>query len=135
MPLYKALILNREINLNYEENQKEKLVEAVNTINSKLNEYENLNGKTSDTKLLSFLAIKLQAELLDYSINQKNKINLEEKIKNSNNINLDLADQIHNLRRENEFLKKENKIIDLEIKNLEKQIDIVINLVRNTYDE
>ena len=29
MPIYKAFILNREINLNYEYNQKEILIEAV----------------------------------------------------------------------------------------------------------
>ena len=59
MPIYKALILNKEISVNYEENQKDKLVEAIKVINSKLKSYDNLNGKISDSKLLSFLAIKL----------------------------------------------------------------------------
>ena len=36
MPIYKAFILNKEINVNYENNQKEKLEEAINAINSKI---------------------------------------------------------------------------------------------------
>ena len=39
MPIYKALILNKEIIVNYEENQKDKLVEAIKVINSKLKSY------------------------------------------------------------------------------------------------
>ena len=61
MPVYKALILNKEISVNYEENQKDKLIEAIDQINNKLKEYDNLSGKISDSKLLSFVAIKLQA--------------------------------------------------------------------------
>ena len=58
MPVYKALILNKEISVNYEENQKDKLIEAIDQINNKLEEYDNLSGKISDSKLLSFVAIK-----------------------------------------------------------------------------
>ena len=64
MPVYKAYILNKEINVNYEKNEKEKLLESIDAINSKLETYDNLKGKISDSKLLSFLAIKLQAELI-----------------------------------------------------------------------
>ena len=38
MPVYKALILNKEISVNYEVNQKEKLIEAINI---KIFEYKN----------------------------------------------------------------------------------------------
>ena len=71
---YKALILNKEISVNYEDNEKDKLVEAIKEINSKLDSYDNFNGKISDSKLLTFLAIKLQAELLDLN-KQKKKSN------------------------------------------------------------
>ena len=61
MPVYKASILNKEISINYELDQKEILEKAIDSINSKLKSYDNLNGKISDTKLLSFLAIELQS--------------------------------------------------------------------------
>ena len=60
MPVYKALILNREINVNYEIDEKDKLEKAIKEINSKLKDYDQHNGKISDTKLLSFLAIKFK---------------------------------------------------------------------------
>ena len=61
MPVYKAIILNKEVSLKYEVNQKEKLEKAINEINHKLKNFDNYNGKISDNKLLSFLAIQLQA--------------------------------------------------------------------------
>ena len=65
MPTYKAIILKKEINVNYVENEKDKLVEAIKSINSKLDIYGNQHGKISDNKLLILLAITLQAELTD----------------------------------------------------------------------
>ena len=50
MPVYKTLILNKEISLNYENNQKQKLEESVKAINHKLKTIDNLNGKISDNK-------------------------------------------------------------------------------------
>ena len=81
MPVYKAKVLNKEINVNYEDGQKEKLVEAVNSINIKLNALGSSQGKISDYKLLSFLAIQLQAELIDLNKEKKIDPNLEKKIK------------------------------------------------------
>ena len=65
MPVYKALILNKEINVNYKIDEKDKLEKAINEINLQLKDYDQNNGKISDTKLLSFLAIKLQAEIME----------------------------------------------------------------------
>ena len=56
MPVYKASILNREINLNYEYDQKEKLEKAVDVLNKKLKSFDNKDGKISDNKLLSLIA-------------------------------------------------------------------------------
>ena len=135
MPVYKAFILNKEISVNYEENQKEKLTEAIKEINSKLDSYDNLNGKISDNKLLSFLAIKLQAELLDLQENKKNEINLENKFNVSNSKSIGLNDKLYKLSEKNELLKRENDLINLELKKIQNQIDVIINLVKKTYEE
>ena len=65
MPNIKFKILNKDINLSYEFQEKEKLIESTTSINKKLEEYNNLIGKVSDHKILSILAIKLEAELLE----------------------------------------------------------------------
>ena len=135
MPTYKALILNKEISVNYEENEKEKLIEAVKSINSKLESYNVQKGKISDNKLLSFLAIKLQAELLELEQNKLNHNIVEKNFENANKKNISLNDKIYELTEKNELLKKENELINQELVSIKSQIDLIITLVKNTYDE
>ena len=135
MPTYKALILNKEISVNYEENEKEKLIEAVKSINSKLESYNVQNGKISDNKLLSFLAIKLQAELLELEQNKLNHNIVEKNFVNVNKKNISLNDKIYELTEKNVLLKKENELINQELVSIKSQIDLIITLVKNTYDE
>ena len=135
MPIYKAYILNKEISVNYEVNQKDKLVEAVKSINSKLESYDNLNGKISDSKLLSFLAIKLQAELLDLNDNKKNEDKLKEKFDELNSEKISLNDKLYQLREQNKLLTKENESYNQELNKIKNQIDIIISLIKKTYEE
>ena len=135
MPTYKALILNKEISINYEENEKEKLIEAIKSINSKLESYNVQNGKISDNKLLSFLAIKLQAELLELEQNKLNHNIVEKNFENANKKNISLNDKIYELTEKNVLLKKENELINQELVSIKSQIDLIITLVKNTYDE
>ena len=134
MPVYKALILNKEISVNYEVNQKEKLIEAINAINSELGNYDNRNGKISDNTLLSFLAIKLQAELLDLNKNKQKNINLEKKFTDSNSQNINLNDKLYQLREQNKLLKEENELINQELIKIQSQIDIIISLIKKSYE-
>ena len=129
MPIYKAYILNKEINVNYEEDQEEQLKNAIKEINSKLLSYDNQSGKISDSKLLSFLAIKLQAELLELIKDKKKKIS------ESNNENINFNDRMRKLKEENKLLKQENETINFELHKIQCQIDIIINLVKKSYEE
>ena len=135
MPIYKAFILNKEIIVNYEENQKDKLVEAIKVINSKLKSYDTLNGKISDSKLLSFLAIKLQAELIDLSETNTNRPSSDKKSNKSDSEKIILHDKIYQLREQNKLLTKENETLNQELINIKNQIDIIIDLVKKTYEE
>ena len=135
MPVYRASILNKEIIVNYEENQKEKLLEAIKEINIKLDSYDNINGKISDIKLLSFLAIKLQAEILDLKENKLKEISKEKKFNESNIKNISLNDKLYKTRKQNELLKKENDLTNLELTKIQSQIDIILDLIKKTYEE
>ncbi len=135
MPIYKALILNKEISVNYEENQKEELIEAIKAINSKIENLSELNGKISDSKLLSFLAIKLQAELFDIIQNKKQDNSIEKKLKDSNVENINLNNKLYKLREEYNLLKKENNIINQELAKIENQVIEIMGLVQKTYEE
>ena len=135
MPVYKAFILNKEISVNYEENQKEKLTEAIKEINSKLDSYDNLNGKISDNKLLSFLAIKLQAEILELNENKKTDLTFQKKINESNNKNINLNDKLYKLSEKNKLLENEKELINSDLKKIQSQIELIINLIKSTYEE
>tara|TARA_Y100001935_G_C17006556_1_gene360847 strand:+ start:110 stop:517 length:408 start_codon:yes stop_codon:yes gene_type:complete len=135
MPVYKAFILNKEINVNYDDNQKEKLIEAVKEINSKLKNFDNQNGKISDSTLLSFLAIKLQAEIFNLKENNQKRKTLEKKINETNNENINLNDKIYNLVHENNLIKKEKELMCEELNKINNQIDIITNLIKKTYEE
>ncbi len=131
MPIYKALILNKEISVNYEEGQKEKLEKAVHEINLQLKNYDNLNGKISDSKLLSFLAIKLQAEISELNKKKQTEINLEKNIKDSKNDSLKLNDKLIKLREKNNLLEKENELINRDLAEVQNQINTIIGLLKN----
>ena len=131
MPVYKAIILNKEVSLKYEVNQKEKLEKAINEINHKLKNFDNYNGKISDNKLLSFLAIQLQDEIFDLIKNSKNNKLFEKKIENSNNENIKLVKQIEHLNEKNNLLEKEKELISNDLIKIQKQIDIMLELFKN----
>ena len=135
MPVYTASILNKQISVNYEDSEKDKLVEAINEINLKLKNYDNQNGKISDSKLLSFLAIKLQAELFDLNVLKKKDDKLQNKLEYNNNENIDLNDKLYKLREQNKLLKKENDFLNQELENLKIQIDTIAGLIKNSYEE
>ncbi len=135
MPIYKALILNKEINVNYDEKEKEKLLEAIKLINQKLKSHNNFDGKISDSKLLSFLAIKLQAEILSQNEKKLIEVNLKHKLQVSNNENIQLNDQLVQLEKENSLLEKEKKTILQELTNLQSKVEIIIRLMKKAYEE
>ncbi len=134
MPVYKASILNKEISINYELDQKEILEKAIDSINSKLKSYDNLNGKISDTKLLSFLAIELQSEILEFDIIKKKEIDLKKKYKDSNYENIGLNDKLYQLREQNKLLEKENDLIKKEITQIQTEIINIIDILKKTYE-
>ena len=134
MPVYKASILNKEISINYELDQREILEKAIDCINSKLKSYDNLNGKISDTKLLSFLAIELQSEILEFNIIKNKEIDLEKKYKVSNYENISLNDKLYQLRQQNKLLEKENDLIKKEISQIQTEIVNIIDILKKTYE-
>ena len=138
MPVYKALILNKEISVNYEIDQESKLINAIKEINYKLQNYNNykdyIEGKISDSKLLSLLAIELQANLIEIDKNEEKKISFEKKFEDSNNQNINLNDKLYQLRQQNISLKKENELMNEELNKIQDQIEIITRLVKNTYE-
>ena len=130
MPVYKASILNREIHLNYEYDQKEKLEKAVDVLNKKLKSFDNQDGKISDSKLLSLIAIKLQAEIFDITSKKQIDTNEEKNIADLNRDNIFNKNKLHSVSEENKLLKDENEYLNKEIGQLHNQINIIIKVLK-----
>ena len=134
MPNIKLKILNKDINLSYDSNEKEKLIESTTSINKKLEEYNNLIGKVSDHKILSILAIKLEAELLE--IRKENNYFLK-KIKNKEDVNKENIinkETIYNLKKKLRKQEEENEILIKNIDNILTELNLIINLIKQNYE-
>ena len=134
MPNIKFKILNKDINLSYELQEKEKLIESTTSINKKLEEYNNLIGKVSDHKILSILAIKLEAELLEL---KKENNHFLKKIKNKEDVNKEnilIKETIYNLKKELRKQEEENEILVKNIDNILTELNLIINLIKQNYE-
>ena len=139
MPFYKTKILNREISLEYEKKDEKKIIDSINLINERIdNKLQNpkySNGKISDTILLSLLSIELQAELSEkINIQRTSGINdakNEEYLKN----NLELKEKILKLQNEKKILKDEKLNLDKEFDEINKKVEGLIDILKNSYYE
>ena len=139
MPFYKSKILNREISLEYEKKDEKKIIDSINLINEKIDDKlqnpKYSNGKISDTKLLSLLSIELQAELSEkLNIERSSEVNdakNEEYLKN----NLELKDKILKLQNEKKILEDEKLKLDQEFDEINKKVEGLIDIIKNSYYE
>ena len=134
MPVYKVKILNKEINLNYEDVHKERLIEAINQIKNKIKSIDNLNGKISDTQLLTFLSIKLQDEIFELE-QKKIDHNFTNEFTDLKNKNLNLNNEIFQLKEKNKSLETKNNSIQENLDQLIKQINILLSLIKSNYED
>ena len=134
MPVYKVKILNKEINLNYEDVHKERLIEVINQIKNKIKSIDNLNGKISDTQLLTFLSIKLQDEIFELE-QKKIDINFTNEFTDLKNKNINLNNEIFQLKEKNKSLETENNYIQENLDQLIKQINILLSLIKSNYED
>ena len=139
MPFYKTKILNREISLEYEEIDESKIIDSINLINEKINnKLQNpkySDGKISDTILLSLLSIELQAELSEKINIQKNLEVNEAKNEENLKYNLDLKDKILQLQNEKKILEDEKIILVEEFNEINKKVEDLIHIIKNSYYE
>ena len=139
MPFYKTKILNREISLEYEKKDEKKIIDSINLINEKIDDKlqnrKYSNGKISDTILLSLLSIELQAELSEkLNIERSSEVNdtkKQEYIKN----NLELKDKILKLQNEKKILEDEKLKLDQEFDEINKKVEGLIDIIKNSYYE
>ena len=124
MPILKTEILGTEIEINFEEGQKEKLSIAIERFNQRIKEFSHLEGKVSNNKLILLAALKAEDNIYDI-INQSPTLeNLSKEI-------ISLKDKIRALTLENEELQKIHQDAFNEVDKIEKYLDKSISKIKD----
>ena len=77
MPDIEITIFNQKLKLSYQENEKQRLINAVEVLNKNWNKFSDLHGKVSDLKIITLITLELQDSIENFKA-LKNKFNLQE---------------------------------------------------------
>ena len=80
MPDLEVIIFNQKLKLSYQENEKQRLVDAVDKLNKNWDKFSNLHGKVSDKKIITLISLELQDTLVDTKILQDKFYKSEQKV-------------------------------------------------------
>ena len=124
MPDLEVIIFNQKLKLSYQENEKERLIKAIDILNKSWNKYSNLNGKVSDLKIITLMSLELQDSIEYY----KSKIDIH---KNNHGLLKKESDQ-----KSIELIEKKEKIYKLEleiedINNERSKIESILDELHN----
>ena len=142
MPILKTNILGSEIEINYQEGEKDKLINLIDNFNKRLSKYEKLNNKFTSNKIIFLAALMSEDENLELN---KKISSLDEKLKKFNfrdqqedhqirEIVL-LKDKISVLEKRNNDFKEKDKIIMNEIKKVNNKLILLIEKILSKSNE
>ena len=63
MPILKVNILGSKIEIDHQENEKEKLIHLIEQFKARLSEFEDLKGRFADNKIIFLAALKGEDEI------------------------------------------------------------------------
>jgi len=92
MPDLEVNVFNQKLKLSYQENEKQRLIKAVEILNNNWNKFSHLHGKVSDMKIVTLISLELQDSIGDiqalkdkFNKNQSNNESLKKEIESKNN--------------------------------------------------
>jgi len=124
MPIIEIELLGSKIEINFKKDQKEKLLKLIENFKNRLEEFNSLEGKVSDKKILFLAALKAEDNLLELKNNSNKSLN-----ENSVKEIIKLKDYIEKIEEKNIKLEKTNKEISNEINEIDKKISFLINKI------
>ena len=142
MPTLKTTIFNSAIDINYEEGDKNKLLQLIENLNNRLKKYNHLNGKVSDSKIIILASLAIEDDL----IQQKKLVSEQNSISNDLNLKefhveklsseiINLKDKIHKLESKLNERNKRDFLIEDEIEEINEQIENLNKSMLSIYDE
>ena len=114
MPDLEVSIFNQKLKLSYKEDEKQRLLKAVETLNNNWNKFSHLHGKVSDLKIATLISLELQDSIGGIQA-LKDRMNIKE--------------------TDNELLKKEIKLTKKESEESINTIKKIKSELNNKTDE
>ena len=114
MPDLEVSIFNQKLKLSYKEDEKQRLLKAVETLNNNWNKFSHLHGKVSDLKIATLISLELQDSIGGIQA-LKDRLNIKE--------------------TDNELLKKEIKLTKKESAESINTIKKIKSELNNKTDE
>ena len=138
MPILEINILGFKTEIDYQQDEKEKLLNLVKQFKSRLSKYEDLKGRFADNKIIILAALKTEDDILELNrtIESQKKIIQEKKdLKESNDSQLkeiiELKDELSLLKIKNQKLESEKKLNTEKFEKLNNKIITIIDRIAN----
>ena len=139
MPILEINILGSKIEINYQEDEREKLTHLIEQFKLRLSEFENLKGRFADNKIMLLAALKTEDniyELMQKINNQKKMIESslihQEKFDDKIREIVNLKDQLYSLNEKNKKLEELNTTTTNEFAKLNNKLLLLINKIIKT---
>ena len=142
MPILKTEILGSVIEIDYREEEKEKLIKIINRFKSRIEEFKEVYNKISDSKIIFLAALKAEDEIEEKKkINNFDNQNLKKNDFNVSSIDkltreiVSLKDELDKLNKKNHLLEEINSKAVNEIDNIKNKIDKINNKILSKNNE
>jgi len=111
MPDLEVTVFNQKLKLSYLDNEKERLINAINILNASWKKLSNLHGKVSDLKIITLISLELQDSIGDYEdkikLQKKNIDLLKQEIEEKSKDFQTTIEQVNKLKHEIKIKEKE----------------------------
>ena len=142
MPTLKTAIFNSAIDINYEEGDKDKLLQLIENLNNRLKKYNHLNGKVRDSKIIILASLAIEDDLMEQTklISEQSSISNDLNVKKLHVEKLSseiirLKDKIHLLATKLDERNNRDVLIENEIDEINNQIENLNKSMLTLYDE
>ena len=124
MPDIEVNVFNQKLKLSYKEEEKQRILKAVEILNNNWNKFSNLHGKVSDLKIATLISLELQ-DSIEETLELKDKMKARE-------------EEIELLKKEIDFKNKESEEINKNKKKIDSELNIKneeLSKFENSLDE
>ena len=127
-------IFNQKLKLSYQDNEKQRLINAVETLNNSWSKFSHLYGKVTDLKIITLISLELQDSLDGMHALKDNEAQLVNKIellqKEIKSKNAQLEEGLEKIKKyETDLSEKKHEISIVE--NILDELNIEVSNIKN----